>query len=184
MTREASLLSVLLATITPLAGCSTAVPLGIPLPEGSPESAPGQTYRGVVNGVWKYDPAANRKRLQGPHVEASPEDAARLADRHQVRVGIDRSLIIGEYSEVVLLPDGWSYSLDALVDDGRTVNVGDVVEVRQVPASGLQTVTTIVRKCSEPPLPEENPDWDIGCKRIESFHRDGYGGETYYLTAF
>ena len=46
--------------------------------------------------------------------------------RYQVRVGIDRSVFIAEVSEVAVLPEGWTYSLDTIIDDGRTINVGDV----------------------------------------------------------
>ncbi|MFO1394208.1 MAG: hypothetical protein U1F09_10655 [Steroidobacteraceae bacterium] len=184
MKREFSIIALLVLAAWALGGCSSAVPFGVAFEKHAPKSAPDKSYRGVVNGVWKYDTTANEKRLTGPYCEASAEDAAQLADRYQVRVGIDRGMFIGEFSEVVLLPPGWSYSLDAVVNDGRTINVGDVVEVRLEPARGLRTVTGLVRKCDQAPLPDENPDWNIGCKRVEAFHKDGYGGETYYLTGF
>jgi hypothetical protein len=64
------------------------------------------------------------------------------------------------------------------------VNVGDVVVVHLEPASGLRTITDIVRKCDEAPLPGEDKDWNIGCKRVSSFRKNGYGGETYIFTGF
>ena len=33
-------------------------------------------------------------------------------------------------------------------------------------------------------MPGENPDWNIGCKFVDSFGSSGYAGETYFLTAF
>jgi len=109
--RRAAALIVLAATAIALSGCSSAVPLGIAYQRHAPKSAPDTTYLGVVNGFWRYDQAANEERLKGPFCEASDENAARLSDRHQVRVGI------------VLLPEGWEYSVDAVIWDGTTVTV-------------------------------------------------------------
>lgn len=182
--RWSAALAVCAATALALSGCSSATPFGIVYTRHAPKSAPEAVYRGVVNGLWQYDPPTNQARLQGPFCEADEDDAIRLSGRYQVRVGIDRGIVFGEFSEVVLLPEGWKYSTDEIINDGRTVNVGDVVVVHLEPAKGLRTVTDIVRKCDQAPTQGENKDWSIGCKRISSFQKNGYGGEIYRLTGF
>lgn len=170
------------ATAASLVACSAANPLSISAPGGL--SGASSEYRGVVNGLWRFDPDENVDRLEGHLTRASADQAAGLADRHQVRVGIDRSLFLGKASEVTVLPEGWTYSMDRVVNDGRTINIGDVVQIRADAGSSIEVLTDIVRKCDQPALPDENPDWDIGCKFVESFGRSGYAGETYFLTAF
>ncbi len=173
----------LIATLAAgLAACSAANPLSISA-RGGLHSETGE-FRGVVNGLWRFDPNENRDRLEGYLTGASEDQVARLADRHQVRVGIDRSLFLGEASEVTILPEGWTYSMDRVVDNGRTINIGDVVQIRSEAGSSVEVLTGIVRKCDQPALPDENADWDIGCKFVDSFGRSGYAGETYFLTAF
>jgi hypothetical protein len=177
--------SSLILMLIALAGCSsTAVPLGIPVQRHAPQSDPDKLYRGVVNGLWRYDAAENIERLQGPFGETDPQDALQLSDRYQVRVGIDRSWFLGEFSEVVVLPAGWTYSPDVVVSDGRTINIGDVVKVHLQPSRGIRSVTELVRKCDESPLPDENKDWNIGCRSAGTFNSRGYAGEKYYLTGF
>ena len=91
--------------------------------------------------------------------EASNEDAARLSDRHQVRVGIDRGIVVGALSEVVLLPEGWEYNADAVIRDGKTVNVGDVVVVHLEPARTSGASVCVL-------VPEERIRW-------QDLHLDG-----------
>jgi len=176
--------SLLILLVFAMVGCSAAVPFGIATQTHAPKTDPDKIYRGVINGLWRYDAKENTERLQGPFCEADPLVAFELSDRYQVRVGIDRSWFIGESSEVVVLPDGWAYSLDVVVSDGRTVNIGDVVEIYLQPSRGIRSVTAIVRKCDQSPLPNENKDWNIGCKSAGPFNSRGYAGEKYYLTAF
>jgi hypothetical protein len=152
------------------------------VPRAAPENE--ELHRGVVNGLWRYDPLENVKRLTGHLSGASSDDAQRLANHYQVRVGIDRSWWWGTFSEVAVLPEGWTYSLDKVVDDGRTVNIGDVVEIRTDAGKTFETFVRIIRKCDQPPVSDENPDWSIGCKSVDAFRPDGYAGEVYYLTTF
>ena len=165
-----------------LGACTSANPLAI--------SVPGLKYkeekviRGVVNGLWQHDAQANSKRLQGAFVDATDFEAGLLAEQHQVRVGINRSYFISSFLEVVLLPKGWTYSVDEVVDDGHTINVGDVVDVQPRVGTKITSITAIVRKCNAPPVPDENKDWAIGCKRVEEFDSRGYGGQKYYLSGF
>jgi hypothetical protein len=173
---------ILVAVVVLLNGCSAANPLAI--------SWAGETYkeeeiaRGVVNGLWQYDYSQNVERLQGAFTHTSPERASDLGARYQVRVGIDRSVFVYEASEVAVLPEGWAYSLGSIVDDGRTINVGDVVELRGEIGTSLDHVVVILRKCNAPPVPGESKDWNIGCKSVKDFDKRGYGGEKYYLTGF
>ncbi len=169
-------------SIALLNACSAANPLAI--------SWPGPTYteptvvRGVVNGLWQYDVSQNIHRLQGAYAGVSPVEVPALSARYQVRVGINRSAFVYEASEVAVLPEGWTYSLDTVTTDGRTINVGDVVELRGQVGTNLDHVVVLIRKCNSPPDPGERKDWNIGCKKIEHFDSRGYGGEKYYLTGF
>lgn len=175
-------LPALLLTAIFLDACSAANPLSISYAD-SPYSTE-EVSRGVVNGLWEYDPPKNLVRLTGMFAGAEDQLAAQLADRHLVRVGINRSFFVAEFLEIVVLPEGWKYSLDAVVNDGRTINVGDVVDVRGHIGTNVESVIAIVRKCHAPPVPDENKDWNIGCKRVEGFDARGYGGEKHYLSGF
>ena len=80
--------------------------------------------------------------------------------------------VVGRAREVVLLPDGWMYSLDAVIDDGRTVNIGDVVVATRSTDALLSRLNSIVRKCDAPALRNENRDWNIGCRRVSKRESD------------
>jgi hypothetical protein len=162
--------------------CTSANPMAISFAD--PPYTDEKVSRGVVNGFWEYDPAKNKTRLKGAFAKAGDELAKELADRHLVRVGINRSYFVGRFLDVVALPEGWTYSLEKVVDDGRTINVGDVVDVRGHIGTNVEAVIAIVRKCSATPVPDENKDWSIGCKRIETFDASGYGGDKQYLSVF
>ncbi len=174
--------SLLLMAVIFVTACTSANPLAISFPD-SPYSDE-KVSRGVVNGFWEYDPAKNEARLKGAFAKAGDELAKELANRHLVRVGINRSYFFGHSLEIVALPEGWTYSLEEVVDDGRTINVGDVVDVRGHIGTGVESVIALVRKCSATPMPGENKDWSIGCKSIETFDASGYGGDKYYMSAF
>ena len=126
----------------------------------------------------------NEARLKGAFARADDKLARELIDRHLVRVGINRSFFVGSFLDVVALPEGWTYSLEKVVDDGHTINVGDVVDVRGHIGTNMESVISIVRKCNAIPVPGENKDWSIGCKRIEAFDASGYGGDKHYLSGF
>jgi hypothetical protein len=175
-------ISVLVLAAGTLVACTSANPLGVVVPGLTHKDV--ETIRGVVNGVWQHDPDKNRARLQGMFIDAADSEANLLSQLHQVRVGINRSYFLGSAFEVVLLPEGWSYSLAEIVDDGHTINVGDVVDVRGRIGTKITTVTSIVRKCNAEPLPDENKDWGIGCKSVSEFDASGYGGEKYCLSGF
>jgi hypothetical protein len=110
--------------------------------------------------------------------------ATQLSNRYLVRVGINRSYFIGRFLEFVALPEGWTYSTDEVVNDGHTINIGDVVDVRGHVGTNVESVIAIVRKCDAQPVPDENKDWNIGCGRIEAFDSAGFGGNKYYLSVF
>ena len=86
-------------------------------------------------------------------------------------------MILTKFVEVAPLPEGWTYSLDKVIDDGRTVNVGDIVDIRTIIGGHVVPVIEIVRKCDAAPAPGENRDWQIGCKSYSSFNAKGYAGE-------
>jgi hypothetical protein len=175
-------LTLVIMTSTLLSACSVGAPFVIATSD--PVQTEEKVVRGVVNGLWRFDPSQNAHRLTKTAVGASQSEAAAFYDRYQVRVGIDRGHFIAKFVEVVPLPVGWKYSLDKIIDDGRTVNVGDVVDIRTARGSRIIPLAQIVRKCDRDPLPNENPDWKIGCKAYKSFNSNGYAGEVYVMTGF
>ena len=136
-----------------------------------------KVIRGVVRGLWKYEPEENLDRFTHSSVGASASEATGFANRYQVRVGIYTNMIGYGHFKVVPLPEGWTYSLDKVIDDGRTVNVGDIVEIRTIVGSRIVPLVAIVRKCDDAPLPGENPDWRLDCQSYGSFESNGYAGE-------
>jgi hypothetical protein len=172
----------LLCALTALTACSAANPLAISFP--SSDYSTEKVTRGVVNGLWEHDPDTNRARLNGFFAGADESLATELSNRYMVRVGINRSYFLGSFSEYVVLPEGWIYSMDAVMNDGRTINIGDVVDIRGHIGTNLESVVAIVRKCDAPPVPDENKDWNIGCRRIEAFDASGFGGAKYWLSVF
>ena len=143
-----------------------------------------KVIRGVVRGLWRYGPKENVDRFTRFSVGASSSEAAGFANRYQVRIGIDLNMFGYMAVEVVPLPEGWTYSLDKVIDDGRTVNVGDIVDIRTTVGARIVPLVAIVRKCDAAPLPGENRDWPIGCKTYDSFRSNGYAGEVGALTGF
>lgn len=168
---------VIAAGLILLAGCSPMNGLDVVTQRHAPKTDPSKMYRGVVFGLWDYDSKANEARLTGPYCEASTVEATRLSDRYQVRVIADRGFFENEGSFVVLLPEGWTYSANAVVDNGHTVNVGDIVNVLVEPARGIRSVVDLVRKCDAPAQPADKRAWTIGCRKVETFNKNGYGGE-------
>jgi hypothetical protein len=175
-------LPLLLSALTAITACSAASPLAMSFPNS--DYSTEKVTRGVVNGLWEHDTDRNRARLKSLFAGADESLATELSSRYLVRVGINRSYLFGSFSEFVALPDGWVYSMDAVVNDGRTINVGDVVDIRGHIGTNLESVVAIVRKCDAQPVPGENKDWSIGCRRIEAFDSSGFGGTKYWLSVF
>lgn len=152
----------------------------ITIPNQEPEAVVG-----VVNGVWKYDQTENAERMREWHSRTDEASIAGLSKRYQVRVGVRRNGPFGDYSEVVVLPEGWSYSDVAVIDNGVTISVGDIVEIENRVGTNLEFLLKLVRKCSAAPVAGERPEWNIGCKAIHGYDERGYGGEHYgLLTTF
>lgn len=170
------------ASIAHLVACTPATPLGITL--AGPAKDTEETVRGVVNGYWQYDPQRNADRLRSTWGKADETQVAALANRYLVRMGIDRSYMFGRFAGLVVLPDGWTYSLTEVIDDGRTINIGDVVDTRTIVGTNLVEITAIVRKCNAAVTPGENKDWIIGCIEVDGFDSFGYAGKRYYLSIF
>jgi hypothetical protein len=173
---------VLAISIAHLAACTPATPLGITVAGNA--NTKEETYRGVVNGYWQYDPKRNADRLRSTWGKADEAQVAAFTNRYLVRMGIDRSYILGRFAGLVVLPDGWTYSLADVIDDGHTINLGDVVDTRTIIGTNLVEVTAIVRKCNAPAIPGENKDWSIGCLQVDGFDSFGYAGKRYYLSIF
>jgi hypothetical protein len=133
--------------------------------------------RGVVRGLWSYSPEQNIDRLTRLSIGASESEAAPFAERYQVRVGVWYNAFAYQAIKVVPLPAGWTYSLDEIVNDGRTVNVGDIVDLRTIVGRRIIPLDRIVRKCDQPPTPDEREDWQLGCKSYDRFDDEGYAGE-------
>lgn len=175
----------LMTSLAWLGGCTSAMPLGVvwsDLPAKAGEDGI-ESVTGVVNGLWQCDVEQNSRRLAGRFARVSAADIPALAARCQVRVGIDKA-VVGEAREIVVLPDDWRHSFDAVIDDGRTINIGDVVVVTRQAESRLSLLDRIERKCSAPAAATENKDWNIGCKKADGFDSQGYAGERYYWLAF
>lgn len=173
--------AVVVALVTAIvSACSAAGPLVTTVPNREPEAAVG-----VVNGVWRYDQNENAERMRKWHSRTDEGNIAELSQRYQVRVGIRRSGPFGDYAEVAVLPAGWVFSQVDVIDDGKTVNVGDIVEIENKIGTNLEFLQRIVRKCNATPVTGERSEWKIGCKAIHTFDEQGYGGEHYGpLTSF
>ena len=165
-----------------ICACTPATPLGIAVPGHVNKTQ--KTYRGVVNGFWQYDATRNKARLTGSWGKAEEATASALASRYLVRMGIDRSYVAGKFAGLVVLPEGWVYSLADVIDDGRTINIGDVVDTRTIIGTNLVEVVAIVRKCNAAAVPDENKDWSIGCTQVKGFDSFGYAGKRYFLSIF
>jgi hypothetical protein len=164
------------------AGCSRSAS-GTLFKMSEPE---GEEYevKGVVNGLWEYDVDENRSRIEEFLPEDTVSDVDQAAELYQVRVGIKRGMFTASATEVVLLPEGWSYTTESDIKGDNVVNIGDVVAIRAQENRMVDYLTKIVRKCNETPSEDERPEWDIGCQSVSEFDDDGYGGNTYYWMGF
>ena len=146
----------------------------------------GEEYEltGVVNGVWKYDVEQNKSRLEELLPEGTDIDIDRASTLHQVRVGIKRSAFGSIATEVVILPEGWTYTTGGSTEGENVVNIGDVVTLRAQENRLVDYFIRIARKCDAPPGEDEKPEWNIGCQSVSEFHDNGYGGNKYFWTGF
>ena len=132
----------------------------------------------MVNGLWRFDKDQNSKRLLNGYLP--PENASMastFADRYQVRVEIERGVLFTRFSEIAILPIGWEYRLDKVVNNGHTVNIGDLVDIQTVIGTKITSVVTIVRKCDQAPRAGKgSSSWNIGCKLDGSFGSNDYAG--------
>lgn len=166
-------------------------------------TGPDTPLVGMVNGLWRCEPAENEARLAKHPDLLGDIDPAKTRDQCQVRVGFKRGYPYpiplpgpGSFpfvipmstkamiSEYVLLPAGWKVSLTEIINDGSTVNVGDVVEVRLQKGRIGDWLVRTIRKCNDPPAKDEPHAWKLGCKRYNSFNEHGYAGEKYFWTVF
>jgi hypothetical protein len=139
---------------------------------------------GVVNGLWQYDVEQNRSRLKELLPEDTSIDVDQEAKLYQVRVGIRRGMLNALATEVVVLPEGWSYTTTDKIEGDKVINIGDVVSIRARKNRMVDYLIKIVRKCNLPAKEDERPEWNIGCQSISEFDDDGYAGNKYYWTAF
>jgi hypothetical protein len=164
-----------------LAACSfnpvSTLALGAAVDDKDPVQRKEREIRGVVRGLWSYSPEQNTHRLTRLSIGASESEAAPFAGRYQVRVGVWNNAFAYYAIKVVPLPEGWTYSLGEVVNDGRTVNVGDVVDLRTIVGQRIIPLVRIVRKCDQAPSPDESEDWQLGCKSYDGFNDKGYAGD-------
>jgi len=174
--------TVLSIILTHAGGCSLSA-TGTLYKRSEPE---GEEFKaiGVVNGLWQYDVNQNRSRLKELLPEGTSTDIDQESKLYQVRVGIRRSMLNASATEVVILPEGWSYTTTSNIEGDNVVNIGDVVSIRAQKNRLVDYFIEIVRKCNEPPKEDERPEWNIGCQSISEFGEDGYGGNKYYWVAF
>ena len=146
----------------------------------------GEEYEtiGVVNGLWQHDADQNRSRLEKLLPEGTSTDLDEESKLYQVRVGIRRSMFNALATEVVILPEGWSYTTTSDVEGDNVINIGDVVSIRAQKNRLVDYFIEIVRKCNEPPKEDERPEWNIGCQSISGFDEDGYAGNKHYWVGF
>ena len=174
---------VVLCLLVVLAACASSVAGPTISMRGTP--GPEEEFIGVVNGLWRYDRDENRTRLERDRERFDEAQIEELSGRYLVRVGIERGVFRGLFSEYAVLPEGWTYSQAEVVNDGRTVNVGDVVTLRGTRQSLVDQVVAIRRKCDMPPVSGERREWNIGCVAINVFEEPwGYGGKYYPLAVF
>jgi hypothetical protein len=166
---------------------NSAVSIGTLTPSGEEE-----IVRGVVNGLYEYDPAKTMEQLQKYDEHLSPSEISEYSQRYVVKVGINREpilaalspIVIAKWSDYVVLPAGWSHDLAVISDDAAVLNVGDVVDIRKQSGRRYDYVSKLVRKCNDPPVENENPDWNIGCKIYNKYNEQGFAGEFYRIRQF
>jgi len=158
-----------------------------PHPSGEEE-----TLRGVVNGLWKFDPARTLARMSKYEEHLTPQEISEYSQRYIVRVGIRKAppfkllspVPLSSAAEFVVLPAAWSH--DPFVVSGRPeiINVGDVVEIRTQHGRYYDFLVAIVRQCDALPVEGERKEWALGCKTYRAFDESGYAGVKYRVRTF
>jgi hypothetical protein len=147
-----------------------------------------KVVRGVVNGLYEYDPTRMSAALEKQHPSLPANVRADLSARYVVRVGINRGYTpivnMGRSADYVFLPLGWKSDRSEVSADPTIVNVGDVVEIRFQAHRYYNFLEAVVRKCDSAPTPDEKHEWSIGCKTYPAWGKNGYAGETYSFTTF
>ncbi len=184
----------LLILATALSGCvsSPANPLLICLDNNPDPKGDARIVRGVVNGLWKYDPDKVSGMMAKYDEQLTPEERAEYSKRYIIRVGVRRGppieflspIVLGRWIEYVVLPEGWSYDAQAISSDPTKINVGDVVDVWTQKGRYVDFLNAVVRQCDAPPVAGENKEWAIGCKTYQGFDKAGFAGDHHYFRSF
>ncbi len=144
-----------------------------------------QEIIGVVNGLWKYDVAENRRRLDKWLPKEGEEHLRQLGNRYQVRLGVKRSIVGGSAAaEVAILPEGWTFTTKANATIPTVVQPGDLVVIMSKKGRAVDKVIKLYRRCDESQKEKEKPELSIGCFEVKKFRHNGYGGKWYFWTAF
>jgi len=185
----------LLLTLTSLlCGCVTspANPLLLCLDNNPDPKGEARIVRGVVNGLWQYDPDKTSEMMAKYDEQLTPEERSEYSKRYIIRVGIKRGppfeflspIALGKWIEYVVLPDHWSYDAQTMSPDPTVINVGDVVDVWAQKGRYFDFLNALVRQCDAPPVTGENRDWAIGCKTYQGFDKAGFAGDYHLLRSF
>ena len=148
--------------------------------------------RGVVNGLWKYDPETFGPKIAKFDEHLTPEEISEYSARYIVRVGIDRAppidfispVPLGKWAEFVVLPAGWTHDLQTISADPKVINVGDIVDIRVQKGRYFDFLDAVVRQCGDPVVPDENRDWNIGCKTFKKFDSQGFAGDYHFFRTY
>lgn len=153
--------------------------------------------RGVVNGIYKYDPKHTRDMIVKYEAFVPAGDIDDLSARYVIHVGFKQNSTLAsitsilpisysdaQFANYVLLPAGWSADALAISNQRNVINVGDVVDVSIQAGRYYDSLKSLVRKCSEPPTEGERREWEIGCHTYKGFDDQDYAGEKYYFRRF
>lgn len=175
-------------------GCvsSPANPLLLCLDNNPDPKGEARVVRGVVNGLWKYDPEKTLAHMAKYDEHLTPEERQKYSGRYIVRVGVRRGppieflspFALGKWVEYVVLPEGWTHDALAVSSDPKVINVGDVVDVWAQKGRYYDFLNALVRQCDAPPTAGENKDWSIGCKTYDDFDKQGFAGDYHYFRSF
>jgi hypothetical protein len=175
-------------------GCvsSPANPMLLCLDNNPDPKGEARVIRGVVNGLWKYDPEKTLAHMAKYDEHLTPEQRQEYSGRYIVRVGVNRGppieilspFALGKWVEYVVLPPDWSHDALAVSNDPKVINVGDVVDVWAQKGRYYDFLNALVRQCDAPPVAEENKDWSIGCKTYNGFDKAGFAGDYHYFRSF
>lgn len=176
-----------------VAGCT--ISKGGPIIFLKQPTGPERVVQGVVNGLWNCTATQNRARLDKYKKYLGTINPGTVEPQCQVRVGVQQLGRMWDsgprppktwhpFIELVILPPDWRVELADIIDDGRTVNFGDIVEVSYQNFRVANPLIRIVRKCNAARDPSELPEWQIGCRKFDGFDAGGYAGDHYVWTVF